>query len=134
MKTLFALMTVFLIGCNGEIETPRQEVTSKINDVIVVRSNNDDFTPVFDEVKKRQIQVKISPEILEDKEITQDIIERSAAYEPVGEINLDNGFRYVGQYYEDECWTKMYKKEYEVTWLYIHVDCNGNRSKYHKDK
>ncbi len=67
----------------------------------------------------------------------QGINKRSALYEsdlPVSMINLDVGFRLVGRYIEDGCLTKMYKKEYEISWLYIHVDCKGNRSKFHKDK
>ena len=62
------------------------------------------------------------------------LIIRKIREEIINEISLDDGFKYAGQYYEDGCRTKMYKKEYEVTFLYIHVDCKGNRSKYHKDK
>ncbi len=140
-----------LVGC-GEREYP--ERTTGLSKVEVV-SNDDSFMPVFKvdkdeneevepvskEIEENELMIQLESEIFEDlpdeEEITPDIIERAKNYEPekpVNEINLDNGFKYVGRYVEDGCLTKMHKKEYEISWLYIHVDCKGRRSKYHKNK
>ena len=143
MKILYLLgLILFVIGC-GELENPGNKRKDVFTSSITGREP-EVFTPNFDEVKKRQIEIKVKPEfnILgeeadKEPELTQDIIERSARYDPnlpVNEINLDIGFRSVGSYTEDGCLVTMYKKEYKVTWLYIHVDCKGNRIKIHKDK
>ncbi|MCK5612204.1 hypothetical protein KAR91_60595 [Candidatus Pacearchaeota archaeon] len=143
MKVLIILFSLILIGCNGEKERS-SAYTSKFTDRIVGEIS-EDFVPEFDNVRKSELFVDIKPEIepeidksLSDHGFAQDIIGRNVGYtqnmEPVNDINLDDGFRLVGHYGEDGCLWKIYKKEYEVSWLYIHVDCEGNRLKLQRGK
>ena len=152
MKKTLLIALIVLFGCNGELENSKTKRVGTFTSSVPGREP-EGFTPNFDEVKKRQVEIEIKPELEEiepDSELTQDIIERSAKYEydlPVNEIDLENGFRQVGVYNEKiwirdvagklikrNCGWEIHKKEYEVTWLYVHTDCNGNRIKIHKDK
>lgn len=141
MKLSYLLLLILLIGCGDPVRERRTTHTG----VIGAAEGSKDFIPEFDNVRKSEVFIAIEPEVeseidplLKEQGLTQDIIERSEEYTrnmvPINDINLDDGFRLVGHYGEDGCLWKIYKKEYEVTWLYIHVDCNGNRIKIHKDK
>ena len=93
-----------LVGCNGEVEK------------------------LYTEPVKPEKTEQVKPVIEIKKEVPE-------PEKPADEIRLDSGFREVG-HYEDPIgcpWT-IYKKEYQVTWLYIHVDCKGNRIKIHREK
>ena len=132
------ILIIFFSGCNGELEHPVQKViniqAAQIKEVKQIPKEK--FKPIF-HTKKQIIEEEYIP-AEKEQGLTEDIIKRSEKYNelmmPVKEIDLDIGFRYVGPYVEDGCKWKMYKKEYKVTWLYIHVDCEGNRIKIHKDK
>ena len=138
---LFSLILI-LTGCNGERESPITYTGKLVNGAA---GSNEDFVPEFDNVRKSEVFVEIKPEVepevdkdLEEQGLTQDIIERSEEYtqnmESLNDINLDDGFRLVGHYGEDGCLWKIYKKEFEVSYLYIHVDCEGNRIKLQRGK
>ena len=139
---LYLLLLIFLIGCGEPVRERSTAHTSKLTDRDIA---NENFVPEFDKVRKSEIFVAIEPDIepessnyLEEQGLTQDIIERSKNYSPpyksVYDIDLDDGFKYVGRYIEDGCLVKMHKKSYRVRDLFIHIDCKGNRIKIHKDK
>lgn len=143
MKILLILFSLILIGCNGERERSLT-YTSRISDKNIADAG-EDFVPEFNKVRKSEVFIAIEPDIeseidplLEEQGITQDIIERAEEYtqnmESINDINLDDGFRLVGHYSEDGCLWKIYKKEFEVSYLYIHVDCEGNRIKLQRGK
>lgn len=135
MKAFYLLALIIIFTGCGELENPGQEASNLSN--IKIRGQ---FIPNFSAVKKNDAKTVLNRGVIESvrkPRPVQGINIKSALYEsnlPVNMINLDIGFYYVGRYIEDGCLTKMYKKEYEISWLYIHVDCKGNRSKYHKDK
>ncbi len=148
MRPLYLLILIIsLTGC-GELEGQREFKETKIpspktNEQYI---SNDDFSKlVKEDLEKEDVKIVIKPRIkhelgntLANQGLTQDFIKRSENFYPpivsVYDLNLDDGFKYVGQYVEDGCLTKMHKKKYQVTDLYIHVDCKGKRSKYNKDK
>lgn len=142
MKAFYLLALIIILAGCGELVNPERETSTSYD---INRSDNDKFVPIFGVEKKHG--TKKYPvlnvlnnriiESIQNPHLVQGINKRSVLYQsdlPVSMINLDIGFYYVGRYVEDGCTTKMYKKEYEISWLYIHVDCKGNRSKYHKDK
>ncbi len=138
MKTFYLLALIIILSGCGERVNPERETSYGID------RSDDEFIPVFGVEKKHDAKYAVLSALnngviksTQNSGLVRKINKRSVLYEPdlpVNMINLDIGFYYVGRYVEDGCTTKMYKKEYEISWLYIHVDCKGNRSKFHKDK
>ena len=120
MKILIIFLSLILLGCNGERENSATHTGLIINAAAYA---DKDFVPEFDNVRKSELFIEIKPEIkYEAKRVDEYDL-------PVKKIDLDNGFRHTGNYVEDGCAWKIYKKGFEVSWLYIHVDCKGNRLK-----
>ena len=157
------LLIVAFVGC-GELENPRQKtfslpctkptkiseyraasalkVLKKINKKNKKKSQKKAIKSKViraKKAKKRAVKPVIltkATENLINQGLTQDIIDRSAKYKQNVSTHKSGliGFKEVGSYIEDGCLTKMHKKEYKLSWLYIHIDCKGNKTKYHKDK
>ena len=130
------IFIVLFSGCNGELEHPVQKVINvqAVQIKEVKKIPKEKFKPVFN--KKRQIAEEEFLPLKEEKEpeLTDDIIQRSEKYNelmtPLRGINLDDGFKEVGNYgIKTGCPSKIYRKDYEVSYLYIFMDCKNNHTK-----
>lgn len=130
MRLKYLILIIFLIGCNGEIEYPSQQLIIKSKEI----KSESNFTPIFgkaDPVKKEDLKIELKSNfgLIKEKPESEPELDME-----VSMINLDIGFREVGHYKEDGCDWIVYKKKYQVSWLYIHESCVGKRIKFHMER
>lgn len=100
----FLFLLIFLIGCNGERETPDVVKTIIVETPAVVVEQ-----PSID------VEPKIEPEL--------------PFLDENPEIEFNESFVLKGTYGEVGCPGKIYRKDFEVSYLYVFVDCKNNMIK-----
>ncbi|MCP4751701.1 MAG: hypothetical protein GY866_12460 [Proteobacteria bacterium] len=130
---------LFLAGCRGELigEVPsKSEVEAPPPKAVVVVEKPKPEPVMKPKPKPREIDVAKFEESL-----TEDDAEAIDLYALEDEQNLKEGiaaterelatagFKFVGINLEDGCRKKIFRREYEVSWLYKILDCEGGLDK-----
>lgn len=124
-----AMLLVFLAGCNGEIEK-----RTPVKPAVKTMQIQDTKTQEVPLVLKETVKLNVKP-ILPEVELEPDPepeVAGDAEFVLSGqkkEYKLDPGFREVGHYGENGCEGTIWRKEYQVSWLYVFVDCKNNAVK-----
>ncbi len=120
MRIIFIFSIIFLINCNGE----------KVGEINPINQNIEKFFSELNEVKKPEIFITSKLEIENETEEPlglEELRELEELEELLKqEFGLDEGFELKGHYGEKGCEGRIYRKEYQVSWLYAFVDCKNN--------
>jgi hypothetical protein len=137
MKYIFILL--ILSACSGELknpekvekfEFPEKPVIEIIPALVLSDVIGDDVEMITepkgdnDELLKKIDQLVLDMKDIQEKSVSK--IEHKKQI-PISEVLKDKSIKHTGHYGGGtNCRGKIYRKEYYESWLYFHVDCNGN--------
>lgn len=140
MKIIYLLLLIiFVAGC-GELETSERKESDTFTSVLASREP-EDFTPEFDGIRKSEVFIGIVPQIkpgielfledeeeeIKDQDSTNDIVEINEETTETEELGPE--FKKVGHYGSEDCRGLIFRKNFEVSFLYVFEDCKRNRTK-----
>ena len=144
MRSVFVLVLLFLISCNGQIESldkpiikiePIVEFNSPIDIQKLIEEPRDDkFLKEFENQKETIARLMVDIQKLKKSVKTKAIIKqpivRKKTKTTIKALLKDKLFKHVGHYgHGTKCRGKIYRKDFKRSWLYLHVDCKGNYTK-----